>query len=55
MAIEPDMFVPMLQTAEIVAQRYKISRDAMDEYGLQSQQRTAAAYAAGSTLTNWWR
>jgi acetyl-CoA C-acetyltransferase len=46
-AIEPNMFVPMLQTAEIVAQRYKISREAMDEYGLQSQQRTAAAYAAG--------
>jgi acetyl-CoA C-acetyltransferase len=46
-AIEPNMFIPMLQTAEIVAQRYKISREAMDEYGLQSQQRTAAAYAAG--------
>lgn len=47
MAIEPNMFVPMLQTAEIVAQRYNISRAAMDEYGLQSQERTAAAYAAG--------
>lgn len=47
MAIEPNMFVPMLQTAEIVADRYKISREAMDEYGLQSQQRTAAAYEAG--------
>ncbi|MDE0951006.1 MAG: acetyl-CoA C-acyltransferase [Halioglobus sp.] len=47
MAIEPNMFVPMLQTAEIVAERYKVSREAMDEYGLQSQQRTAAAYAAG--------
>ncbi len=47
MAMEPNMFVGMLQTAEIVAQRYNISRDAMDEYGLQSQQRTAAAYAAG--------
>jgi len=47
MAIEPNMFVPMLQTAEIVAKRYNISRDAMDEYGLQSQKRTAAAYAAG--------
>jgi acetyl-CoA C-acetyltransferase len=47
MAIEPNMFVPMLQTAEIVAKRYNISRNAMDEYGLQSQQRTAAAYAAG--------
>jgi acetyl-CoA C-acetyltransferase len=47
LAIEPNMFVSMLQTAEIVAQRYNISREAMDEYGLQSQQRTAAAYAAG--------
>ena len=47
MEIEPNMFVPMLQTAEIVAQRYNISREAMDEYGLQSQQRTAAAYEAG--------
>ena len=47
MAIEPNMFVPMLQTAEIVAKRYNISRDEMDEYGLQSQLRTAAAYAAG--------
>ena len=47
MAIEPNMFVPMLQTAEIVGQRYNISREAMDEYGLQSQERTAAAYAAG--------
>ena len=47
MAIEPNMFVPMLQTAEIVADRYNVSREAMDEYGLQSQQRTAAAYEAG--------
>ena len=47
MAIEPNMFVPMLQTAEIVGQRYNVSREAMDEYGLQSQERTAAAYAAG--------
>jgi acetyl-CoA C-acetyltransferase len=37
----------MLQTAETVAQRYGISRDAQDEYALQSQQRTAAAQAAG--------
>ena len=39
--------MPMLQTAEVVADRYNVSRDAMDEYGLQSQQRTADAYAAG--------
>lgn len=37
----------MLQTAETVAQRYGISREAQDEYGLQSQQRTAAAQEAG--------
>ena len=47
LAIEPNIFMPMLQTAENVADRYNISRDAMDEYGLQSQQRTAAAYQAG--------
>ena len=42
-----NIYMPMLQTAEIVAKRYNISRDAMDEYALQSQQRTAAAQAAG--------
>jgi acetyl-CoA C-acetyltransferase len=47
MAMHPNIHMPMLQTAEVVAERYKISRDAMDEYGLQSQQRTAAAYEAG--------
>lgn len=47
MAIAPNIFMPMLQTAEIVGQRYNVSREAMDEYGLQSQERTAAAYAAG--------
>ncbi|WP_116366454.1 acetyl-CoA C-acyltransferase [Parahaliea mediterranea] len=47
MAMHPDIHMPMLQTAEVVAKRYNISRDAMDEYGLQSQQRTAAAYEAG--------
>jgi acetyl-CoA C-acetyltransferase len=47
MAIEPNYFMPMLQTAEVVAKRYNVSRDVMDEYGLQSQQRTAAAYEAG--------
>ena len=46
-AIEPNIFMPMLQTAEVVAARYNITREQMDEYGLQSQQRTAAAYAAG--------
>ena len=47
LAVAPNIFMPMLQTAEVVAKRYNISRDAMDEYGLQSQQRTAAAYEAG--------
>ncbi|MFG0382082.1 acetyl-CoA C-acyltransferase [Pseudomonas sp. zbq_18] len=40
-------YMPMLQTAEIVAKRYNISREAQDEYGFLSQQRTAAAQAAG--------
>ena len=46
-AMHQAVFMPMLQTAEIVGQRYGISRDAMDEYAFQSQQRTAAAQAAG--------
>ena len=41
------IYMPMLQTAENVAKRYGISREAQDEYALQSQQRTAAAQAAG--------
>jgi len=45
--MHPATYMPMLQTAEIVAERYGISREAMDEYSLQSQQRTAAAQAAG--------
>ena len=47
LAMHKNIYMPMLQTAEVVAKRYGISRDAMDEYGLQSQQRTAAAQAAG--------
>ena len=47
LAMQPDIYMPMLQTAEVVAKRYGISRDAQDEYGLRSQQRTAAAQAAG--------
>jgi acetyl-CoA C-acetyltransferase len=47
MAMHPNIHMPMLQTAEIVGQRYGITREQMDEYGLQSQQRTAAAYEAG--------
>ncbi len=46
-AMHNAVYMPMLQTAETVAKRYNISREAMDEYALQSQQRTAAAQAAG--------
>ena len=46
-AMHKDVYLPMLQTAEIVAKRYGVSRDAQDEYAFQSQQRTAAAQAAG--------
>jgi acetyl-CoA acetyltransferase family protein len=45
--MHPSIYMPMLQTAEVVAKRYKISRERMDEYGFQSQQRTAAAQQAG--------
>ena len=44
---EPDVYMPMLQTADAVARRYRITRDAQDEYAFRSQQRTAAAQAAG--------
>ena len=47
MAMHGAIYMPMLQTAEIVGKRYGISRDACDEYAFQSQQRTAAAQAAG--------
>ena len=46
-AMHGDIYMPMLQTAETVATRYGIGRDVQDAYGLQSQQRTAAAQAAG--------
>ena len=46
-AKHPATYMPMLQTAEIVAKRYGISREQQDEYGYQSQMRTAAAQAAG--------
>ena len=44
---KPDIYMPMLQTAEVVAKRYGISREAQDEYAYQSQMRTAAAQQAG--------
>src|SRR5690606_5440368 len=42
-----DVYMPMIDTAEIVSQRYGISRERQDEYGLQSQKRVAAAREAG--------
>ncbi|MFY0400368.1 MULTISPECIES: acetyl-CoA C-acyltransferase [Brevundimonas] len=44
---QPDAYMSMLDTAETVARRYGIGREACDAYALQSQQRTAAAQAAG--------
>ena len=46
-AMHPAAYMPMLQTAETVAQRYAIAREPMDEYALRSQHRTAAAQGAG--------
>jgi acetyl-CoA C-acetyltransferase len=43
----PALYMAMIETAEIVADRYNIARDAQDEYALRSQQRTAAAQQAG--------
>ncbi|MDE2483392.1 MAG: acetyl-CoA C-acyltransferase [bacterium] len=43
----PDVYMPMLYTADNVAKKYKVAREAQDEYALQSQQRTAAAQQAG--------
>ena len=44
---KPDLYLNMLQTAETVASRYNISKDDQDAYGVRSQQRAAAAQAAG--------
>ena len=44
---KPDLYMSMLETAEVVADRYSIKREQMDEYGLQSQLRTAAGQQAG--------
>jgi len=44
---KPGIYFPMGQTAEVVAQRYKVTRESQDEMALQSQQRTAAAQEAG--------
>ena len=44
---KPEVYMSMLETAEVVAKRYGISRQAMDEYGAASQQRATAALEAG--------
>ncbi|HEY6105260.1 MAG TPA: acetyl-CoA C-acyltransferase, partial [Anaeromyxobacteraceae bacterium] len=44
---KPAIYMSMLETAEVVARRYGISREKQDEYGVKSQQRAAAAQAAG--------
>ena len=43
----PDIFMPMIDTADIVAERYHVSREAQDEYSLESQRRMASAQQAG--------
>jgi acetyl-CoA C-acetyltransferase len=47
MEIKPETYMAMLDTAEVVAQRYHIGREAQDEYAMESQNRTAAAQVAG--------
>ena len=44
---KPELYMPMIDTAEVVASRYGISREAQDAYALESQRRTAAAQQAG--------
>jgi acetyl-CoA C-acetyltransferase len=46
-AHKPELWMPMIETADIVAKRYGVSRERQDEYSLMSQQRTAAAQQAG--------
>ncbi len=45
---KPDLHLPMIDTAEVVAKRYNVGREQQDEYGLQSQRRTAAGQEAGA-------
>ena len=45
--VKPEVYMPMIDTAEVVAKRYYITRETQDEYALLSQQRTAAAQRAG--------
>jgi acetyl-CoA C-acetyltransferase len=47
MQIKPELWISMIETAEVVSERYGVSRDRQDEYAFQSQQRTAAAQQSG--------
>jgi len=47
LAHKPEVWMPMIETADIVAARYKVSREAQDEYSLESQRRTASGQQAG--------
>jgi acetyl-CoA C-acetyltransferase/acetyl-CoA acyltransferase len=47
MKVKPEVYMPMIDTAEVVAKRYGISRERQDEYALESQRRVAAAREAG--------
>lgn len=60
-ASHPALWMSMIETAEIVAERYGVTREAQDQYALESQQRTATAQAAGKfndeivPLTTTWK
>src|SRR5437868_8839214 len=47
MQIKPELWISMIETAELVSERYGVSRDRQDEYSLESQRRTAAAQQSG--------
>ena len=47
LALHPDIYMSMIDTAEVVARRYGVSREVQDEYALQSQRRTTEAQEAG--------
>ena len=47
LAHKPEVWMPMIETADIVAARYRVSREAQDAYALESQRRTAAGQQAG--------
>ena len=51
MAHKPELWMGMIETADIVAERYGISREAQDDYALHSEERTAAAQEAGRFAT----